>query len=56
MKKIIFAFCIMLFLGSCASTAKANPDEVSLNTAIRMAASRMELGLDAGTKIAVHDH
>ena len=41
-----------LILASCATT-KANPDEVSLNTAIRQAAARMESGLNAGTKIAL---
>ena len=53
MKKIFFALFIMLLIGGCASVVKANPDEVSLNTAIRQAASRMETRLDAGTKIAL---
>jgi TolB-like protein len=53
MKKIYLALAVFLFLGGCSSSPAANPDEVSLNTAIRMAASRMESGLDAGTKIAL---
>jgi hypothetical protein len=53
MKRIIFAFCIMLITASCASLPKANPDEVSLNTAIRQAAAQIESGLDKGTKIAL---
>ena len=53
MKKIFFALTIMLLISGCASVAKANPDEVSLNTAIRQAAARMETRLDAGTKIAL---
>ena len=53
MKKIFFALFITLLIGGCASVAKANPDEVSLNTAIRQAAARMETRLDAGTKIAL---
>jgi TolB-like protein len=53
MKKLLITLTIMLLIGGCASVVKTNPDEVSLNTAIRMAASRMELRLDAGTKIAL---
>ena len=53
MKRINFAFCIMLITASCASLPKANPDEVSLNTAIRQAAAQIESGLDKGTKIAL---
>jgi TolB-like protein len=53
MKKIFFALCIMLIIGSCKTAPAANPDEVSLNTAIRQAAARMETRLDAGTKIAL---
>ena len=53
MRRIIFAFCIMLITVSCASLPKANPDEVSLNTAIRQAAAQIESGLDKGTKIAL---
>jgi TolB-like protein len=53
MKRIYLALLIMIIIGSCASTAKANPDEVSLNTAIREAAARMETRLPAGTKIAL---
>ena len=52
MKKIFFAFCIMLIIIGCA-TVKANPDEVSLSTAIRQAAALMETRLDRGTKIAL---
>ena len=52
MKKIIFALAVFLLIGGCATT-KANPDEVSLSTAIRMAASRMELRLNEGTKVAL---
>ena len=40
-------------LSACASKPVVNPDEVSLNTAIRQAASRMEMRLDAGTKVAL---
>ena len=53
MKKIYLALLIMLLIGGCKSTPKANPDEVSLNTAIREAAARMESRLDRGTKIAL---
>ena len=55
MKKIYLALIVMLFLfiGSCASVTQANPDEVSLNTAIREAAARMESRLAAGTRIAL---
>ena len=52
MKKIYLALVIMLLIIGCASV-KANPDEVSLSTAIREAAARMETRLDAGTKIAL---
>jgi hypothetical protein len=53
MKKFFFAFCIMLIIGSCKTAPKANPDEVSLSTAIRQAAALMETRLDRGTKIAL---
>jgi len=52
MRKIIFALLVILLIIGCA-TVKANPDEVSLNTAIREAAARMENRLDRGTKIAL---
>ena len=53
MKKIYLALTVTLLIGGCASVAKTNPDEVSLNTAIRQAAARMETRLDAGTKVAL---
>ena len=52
MKKLLLAITVTLLIIGCA-TVKANPDEVSLNTAIRMAASQMETRLNAGTKIAL---
>ena len=56
MKKIflalLFATCSLLF-EACASKPSANPDEVSLNTAIREAASLMENRLSAGTRVAL---
>ena len=36
----------MMIVSACASVAQANPDEVSLSTAIRDAAARMESRLD----------
>jgi len=53
MKKIYPALIAMLLIVSCASNQTANPDEVSLSTAIRQAAARMESRLDRGTKIAL---
>jgi TolB-like protein len=53
MKKIFFSLAVFMLIGGCSSSPAANPDEVSLNTAIRQAAARMESGLDAGTKIAL---
>ena len=53
MKKIYLALTVILLIGGCATIVQTNPDEVSLSTAIRMAASRMEMRLDAGTKIAL---
>ena len=41
-----------LLITTCA-TVKTNPDEVSLSTAIREAAARMESGLERGTKVAL---
>ena len=38
---LLIALCSLLIF-ACASAAKANPDEVSLSTAIRDAAARME--------------
>jgi len=52
MKKIYLTLTAILLIIGCA-TVKANPDEVSLNTAIREAAARMELRLNRGTKIAL---
>jgi TolB-like protein len=55
-QKLFFPFLILLFslfICTCATTTKANPDEVSLSTAIRMAASRMETRLAEGTKVAL---
>ena len=53
MKKTCLLLLVTLLLFSCASTPKANPDEVSLSTAIRQAAALMETRLDRGTKIAL---
>jgi TolB-like protein len=53
MKKIYLTLIVMLIIGGCKSTPQTNLDEVSLNTAIRQAASHMEMRLDAGTKIAL---
>ena len=53
MKKIYLALAVFLLISGCSSSPTANPDEVSLNTAIRMAAARMETRLDAGTKVAL---
>ena len=54
MKKIFLALFTILLIAGCASKPPAsNPDEVSLNTAIRDAATRMESRLDRGTKIAL---
>jgi hypothetical protein len=52
MKKIYLALTAMLLITGCA-TVKTNQDEVSLNTAIREAAARMETRLDGGTKVAL---
>jgi len=49
---LLIATCSLLLV-TCASTGKANPDEVSLNTAIREAASLMETRLNAGTRVAL---
>ena len=49
---LLIATCYLL-LAACASKPKTNPDEVSLNTAIREAAERMESRLNAGTRIAL---
>ena len=53
MKKICFALLVMVLITACASVSKVNPDEVSLSTAIREAAARMENRLDMGTRIAL---
>jgi TolB-like protein len=53
MKKIFFALAVFLLISGCSSSPAANPDEVSLATAIREAAARMESGLDRGTKVAL---
>ena len=53
MKTTAALIAALLILSACATTAQTNPDEVSLATAIRMAASRMETRLDAGTKVAL---
>jgi TolB-like protein len=53
MKKLLSVLIVMLIIGGCASAVKVNPDEVSLNTAIRDAAARMETRLDRGTKVAL---
>jgi len=53
MKRINLALLIALLIVSCASKPAVNPDEVSLNTAIRQAAARMETRLGAGTKVAL---
>jgi len=52
-KKIHLALLATLLIGSCASKPAVNPDEVSLNMAIRQAAARMETRLGAGTKVAL---
>jgi curli biogenesis system outer membrane secretion channel CsgG len=54
MRKIYPALTVILLIviTACA-TVKANPDEVSLNTAIRQAAAQMEARLDRGTKVAL---
>ena len=44
---------VTLIACACATKPAANTDEVSLNTAIRDAAQRMEARLDKGTKIAL---
>ena len=49
---LLIAICYLLF-ANCASKPAVNPDEVSLNTAIRQAAERMESRLDRGTRIAL---
>jgi len=53
MKRINLALLIALLICTCASKPAVNPDEVSLNTAIRQAATRMETRLGAGTKVAL---
>jgi len=53
MKKICLALAVFLLITACGSSPTANPDEVSLSTAIRMAAAQMETRLNAGTKIAL---
>jgi len=53
MKRINSALLIALLICACASKPAVNPDEVSLNTAIRQAATRMETRLGAGTKVAL---
>ena len=53
MKKIYLALIVMLVLTGGCVTTKANPDEVSLNTAIREAASLMENRLSEGTRVAL---
>jgi hypothetical protein len=49
---LFIVLCSLLF-ANCVSVQTANPDEVSLNTAIRQAADRMESRLDKGTKVAL---
>jgi len=49
----LIIICCLLLFATCATKPAANPDEVSLNTAIREAAARMESRLDRGTKIAL---
>jgi len=52
----VLALTLTLLLLVCAKTrapSSANPDEVSLNAAIRGAASRMESRLEKGTKVAL---
>jgi len=53
MKRINLALLIALLICTCASKPAVNPDEVSLNTAIRQAAARMETRLGTGTKVAL---
>jgi len=54
MKKLIFASLIIsLILTGCATAKPGNPGEISLNAAVRQAASRMETRLEPGTKVAL---
>jgi hypothetical protein len=48
-----FSILFSLLITTCASTPATNPDEVSLGTAIRQAASQIESGLERGTKVAL---
>jgi hypothetical protein len=52
-RTFILALPLFLLIMGCKSVPAANPDEVSLNTAVRQAASLMETRLEAGTKIAL---
>ena len=49
---LLIAICYLL-LATCTSKPASNPDEVSLNTAIREAAALMEARFPAGTRIAL---
>ena len=56
LKKTVMASLIALgalLICACATKLSSNPDEVSLNTAIRDAAARMESRLEKGTKVAL---
>jgi hypothetical protein len=44
---------MLIILAGCKTAPAANPDEVSLNTAVREAAALMETRLETGTKIAL---
>jgi hypothetical protein len=50
---LLIVLCSLLICFCATVKPAANPDEVSLNTAIRDAAARMESRLDRGTKVAL---
>jgi len=54
MYKITLAIIIAsLIITGCATAKPTNPDEITLGVAIRQAASRMEMRLPEGTKVAL---
>jgi len=53
MKHAMAFIALVTALFGCAGKPAANPDEVSLNAAIRDAAARMENRLNKGTKVAL---